>query len=161
MRRLHAETEVHQPAKELDRPGPSGKRQCVIFTAADGGDDRACMQEIEQEAKRGFRAEPLATVALYGPDHNGDQAHGRHLPGEDAEAPTFDAGLRSTRPTPATISGGGRSAGVHHRGRSQVGCQGRRMIGRPHEEGIDYEGATCPVCRFWAGRDRWTGKRLH
>jgi hypothetical protein len=34
-------------------------------------------------------------------------------------------------------------------------------IGCPHEEGIDYEGATCPACSFWAGRDRWTGKRLH
>jgi hypothetical protein len=36
-----------------------------------------------------------------------------------------------------------------------------RIIGCPHEEGIDYEGATCPVCPFWAGRDRWTGQRLH
>jgi hypothetical protein len=36
-----------------------------------------------------------------------------------------------------------------------------RIIGFPHEEGIDYEGSTCPVCPFWAGRDRWTGKRLH
>ena len=36
-----------------------------------------------------------------------------------------------------------------------------RIIGCPHEEGIDYEGATCPTCPFWAGRDRWTGKRLH
>ncbi len=36
-----------------------------------------------------------------------------------------------------------------------------RIIGCPHEEGIDYEGATCPACPFWAGRDRWTGERLH
>jgi hypothetical protein len=35
------------------------------------------------------------------------------------------------------------------------------IIGCPHEEGIDYEGATCPVCPFWAGRDRWSGRRLH
>lgn len=36
-----------------------------------------------------------------------------------------------------------------------------RIIGCPHEEGIDYpEGGTCPKCPFWAGRDRWTGKRL-
>src|ERR1700757_3058278 len=34
-----------------------------------------------------------------------------------------------------------------------------RIIGCPHEEGIDYEGPTCPVCPFWVGRDRWTGKR--
>ena len=35
------------------------------------------------------------------------------------------------------------------------------IIGCPHEEGIDYEGPTCPACLFWAGRDRWTGRRLH
>jgi hypothetical protein len=32
-----------------------------------------------------------------------------------------------------------------------------RIIGCPHEEGIDYEGETCPACPFWAGRDRWAG----
>jgi len=32
-----------------------------------------------------------------------------------------------------------------------------RMIGCPHEEGIDYPmGRTCPLCPFWAGIDRFT-----
>lgn len=31
-----------------------------------------------------------------------------------------------------------------------------RIIGCPHEEGIDYpDGAVCPRCPYWAGRDRW------
>jgi len=33
-----------------------------------------------------------------------------------------------------------------------------RIIGCPHEEGVDYEGEYCPVCTFWIGRDRFTGK---
>lgn len=34
-----------------------------------------------------------------------------------------------------------------------------RIIGCPHEEGIDYpHGETCPQCPFWAHRDRWTGE---
>ena len=34
-----------------------------------------------------------------------------------------------------------------------------RLIGCPHEEGIDYpSGAVCPLCPYWAGRDRWTGE---
>jgi len=34
-----------------------------------------------------------------------------------------------------------------------------RIIGCPHEEGIDYpEGKKCPQCTFWANRDRWSGK---
>lgn len=36
-----------------------------------------------------------------------------------------------------------------------------RIIGCPHEEGIDYEGQTCPHCPFWAHRDRWTGQVIH
>ncbi len=33
-----------------------------------------------------------------------------------------------------------------------------RIIGCPHEEGIDYaEGTSCPECPYWEGRDRWTG----
>jgi hypothetical protein len=35
-----------------------------------------------------------------------------------------------------------------------------QIMGCPHQEGIDYEGQWCPVCDFWKGRDRFTGKRL-
>jgi hypothetical protein len=32
-----------------------------------------------------------------------------------------------------------------------------RIIGCPHQEGIDYPmGRTCPRCPFWANRDRFT-----
>jgi hypothetical protein len=32
-----------------------------------------------------------------------------------------------------------------------------KIIGCPHEEGIDYpEGKPCPQCSFWAGRNRFT-----
>jgi hypothetical protein len=34
-----------------------------------------------------------------------------------------------------------------------------RIIGCPHEEGIDYPMDTaCPRCPYWKGRDRWTGQ---
>lgn len=33
-----------------------------------------------------------------------------------------------------------------------------RIIGCPHEEGIDYpDGETCPDCAFWRDRDHWIG----
>jgi hypothetical protein len=36
-----------------------------------------------------------------------------------------------------------------------------RIIGCPHEEGIDYpEGSTCPQCPYWAKIERWSGKIL-
>ena len=36
-----------------------------------------------------------------------------------------------------------------------------RIIGCPHQEGIDYQGQWCPLCEFWKGRDRFTGERGH
>jgi hypothetical protein len=37
-----------------------------------------------------------------------------------------------------------------------------RIIGCPHEEGIDYpDGESCPECPFWQGRDRWSGEFEH
>ncbi len=49
-----------------------------------------------------------------------------------------------------------------------IGAQGVKsvvmtdgIIGCPHEEGIDYpEGASCPKCPYWAGRDRFTKERI-
>jgi len=36
-----------------------------------------------------------------------------------------------------------------------------RIIGCPHEEGIDYPmGKSCPKCPFWANRNRWTGELI-
>ena len=36
-----------------------------------------------------------------------------------------------------------------------------RIIGCPHEEGIDYpEGSACPQCPYWTKLDRWTGEVL-
>jgi len=38
-------------------------------------------------------------------------------------------------------------------------AQTGRIIGCPHEEGVDYpQGSECPLCAFWYGRDRFTGE---
>ena len=37
-----------------------------------------------------------------------------------------------------------------------------RIIGCPHEEGIDYPlGESCPECPYWRGRDRWLGDLIN
>jgi hypothetical protein len=47
-----------------------------------------------------------------------------------------------------------------HQARSVVVTD--RVIGCPHEEGIDYpEGHSCPHCPYWAGRDRFNHERIH
>ena len=119
-------------------------------------------KRLSKRAKRGFRGYPIATVALYGPD---DRAATKLtvgiVPAEHAEA----TDLRRWFSEGADIRN---DAGVAQEVLAFIEAAGARsivmtdrIIGCPHEEGIDYQGPTCPSCPFWAGRDRWTGKRLH
>ena len=104
-------------------------------------------KRLSKRVKRGFRGWPLATVALYGPDDTMVTELRRWF--------SKEADIRSdTRVAEEVLAFIG-TAGA----KTVVMTDG--IIGCPHEEGIDYEGATCPACPFWAGRDRWTGKRLH
>jgi hypothetical protein len=115
-------------------------------------------KSLSKRAKRGFRGWPLAPVALSGPDHDtmATKLTVGILPSEDAEPTDLRRWLsknqtdirddiRVAEEVLAFITEAGAKSVV----------MAERIIGCAHEEGIDYEGATCPVCRFWAGRDRW------
>jgi hypothetical protein len=123
--------------------------------------DRA-RKRLSKRAKRGFRGWPLATVALYGPDDTqATKLAVGIVPSEGVEATE----LRRWFSKETDIR---RDAAVAEEVLAFIETSGAktvvmtdRIIGCSHEEGIDYEGATCPHCSFWAGRDRWTGKRLH
>jgi hypothetical protein len=119
-------------------------------------------KRLRKRARRGFRGYPVATVALYGPD--------------DSTATKLAVGIVPAEGVDVTdlrrwFSEGGdirNDAGVAEEVLAFIEAAGTksivmtdRIIGCPHEEGIDYEGLTCPSCPFWAGRDRWTGKLLH
>jgi len=118
---------------------------------------------IRRKARRGFRGYPLGTVALYGPnDRLATKVAVGIVLGEDDEP----SELRRWRSGGEDIRG---DAEIErdiidflreHQVKSVVMTD--RIIGCPHEEGIDYpEGETCPECPFWADRDRWTGELLH
>jgi len=123
--------------------------------------DRA-RKRLSKKAKRGFRGWPVATVAFYGPnDTRATKVAVGILPGEGEEVSELrrwfseesgdvrnDAGV-----TDQVL------AFIQEAGALSVAMT-ERIIGCPHEEGVDYQGPTCPVCSFWAERDRWTGKRL-
>ena len=119
-------------------------------------------KRLSKRAKRGFRGYPIATVALYGPnDTRATKLTVGIVPAEDADA----TDLRRWFSEAADIRN---DAGVAEEVLAFIDAAGARsivltdrIIGCPHEEGIDYQGPTCPSCPFWAGRDRWTGKRLH
>jgi hypothetical protein len=126
-----------------------------------------CMLErtrkrLSKKARRGFRGFPVATVALYGPDDTrATKLTVGIVPAENAEvtdlrrwfAEMMD--IRNDTQVAEEVLAFIEAAGA----RSVVMAD--RIIGCPHEEGIDYEGPTCPHCPFWAGRDRWTRQRVH
>src|SRR5262252_198127 len=149
--RSGSEENLHPISQSLKKLSACGNEQMI---------ERA-RKRLSKRAKRGFRGYPIATVALYGPD---DRAATKLtvgiVPAEHAEV----TDLRRWFSEGADIRN---DAGVAEEVLAFIDAAGARsivmtdrIIGCPHEEGIDYDGPACPACPFWAGRDRWTGKRL-
>jgi hypothetical protein len=114
-----------------------------------------------KKAKRGFRGYPMGTIAFYGPDNTrASKVAVAMIRGEgesvaEMERWFCDAGdIRKDARIAAEVGSLLDRFGAH----SIAMVDG--IIGCPHEEGIDYQGPTCPQCPYWAGRDRWTGKLL-
>src|ERR1700722_16897861 len=114
-------------------------------------------KRLSKRAKKRFRGWPLATVALYGPDDStATKLTVGIVPAEDAEATDLRRwfskeqtdirdDIRVTEEVLAFITEAGAKSVV----------MTDRIIGCPHEEGIDYEGLTCPVCP--SGQDGTAG----
>lgn len=116
-----------------------------------------------KRARKGFRGYPIATIALYGPDDrcatkiavgivtregaDPDELERWFVP--DGDICSNDEIMRQIRAFLAK-----------HNVASVAALD--RIIGCPHEEGIDYpKGTTCPKCPFWASRDRFTGESIN
>jgi hypothetical protein len=120
------------------------------------------LKRIGKKAKKGFRGFPMATIAFYGPN----QTRATKLVvgitmTQDQEVVDLRRWLSEDidiRENPA-VAGEVLSFIEQFGVRSVVMTD--RIIGCPHEEGVDYEGPTCPQCPYWAGRDRWTGELVH
>ncbi len=117
---------------------------------------------LTKRATRGFRGYPVATIAFYGPDdrHASKVAVGI-VRGEKADATDLErwiskAGdVRDDLDTASAVQ-----QFIERHGANSV-IIADRIIGCPHEEGVDYAvGAKCPQCPFWANRDRWSGDAL-
>lgn len=117
---------------------------------------------LAKKAKRGFHGYPVATIAFYGPD---DRLATKVAVGIVAQEGRTAAPLERWFSTDIDIrndpkSGAEIVAFIKRYGVRSV-VMPDRIIGCPHEEGVDYpEGESCPQCPFWANRDRWTGEVL-
>jgi hypothetical protein len=119
-------------------------------------------KRLRKKARRGFRGYPVATIAFYGPDDRfASKVAVGIIAGEDDEPVALERWHNETidvRNDPRIGEEMLRFIGKYDV-RSVVMAD--RITGCPHEEGVDYEGATCPTCPLWAGRDRWTGELVH
>ncbi len=118
---------------------------------------------LTKTANRGFRGYPIATIAFYGPD---DRRASKVAVGvvltEGAEPVELKRWLSDDQDVREDVSiAGAIGAFIANHGAKTV-IMADRIIGCPHEEGIDYpHGQKYPACPYWASRDRWTGDVLH
>ncbi len=123
--------------------------------------DRA-KKALTKKGKKGFLGYPMATIAHYGPtdkkatklvvaileQENVDPEHLKKWFSENDirhEFQVYEEAMEFIK---------------EHEAKSVSMMD--RIIGCPHEEGIDYpEGQSCPECPFWKGRNRWTGEYEH
>lgn len=120
------------------------------------------IKNLQKKAKKGFRGYPIASIAHYGPnDKKATKVVVSIVAYEDAESEPVrkwfsEEDVRNDENILQEIK-----EFLSSNGAVSV-VMPDRIIGCPHEEGIDYpEGEECPQCPFWKGRDRWTGEKLH
>src|SRR5215471_6080002 len=119
------------------------------------------LEADSKKAKRGFRGYPIATVAFYGPTATLATkvvvgiavAEGKEV---DPLRKWFSENdVRSDEEIGLQIA-----AFIKEHGVKSV-AMADRLLGCPHEEGIDYpDGKSCPQCPYWAGRNRFTHERI-
>lgn len=116
-------------------------------------------KRLSKKAKRGFRGYPICTIAFYGPDDSrASKLVASIVEAEDAEPTSMEKWYSEqddVRDLPDVVAE--TIAFLEEHGALSIGMTGR-IIGCPHEEGIDYDGEVCPQCPYWANRDRWTGE---
>ena len=119
------------------------------------------IKRLRKKGRKGMRGWPVATVAFYGPNLNqATKVTVGIVPAENADVNE----MREWRSEKGDVRD---SATIIEQVLEFIAEQGvlsvamtDGIIGCPHQEGIDYEGQWCPVCDFWRGRDRFTGKMI-
>ena len=104
----------------------------------------------------------MATVAFYGPDdRRATKVAVGILRTERAEADPLERWSSEETDVRSDVAIARQIGEFIERHGAKSVVLADRVIGCPHEEGIDYpEGMACPQCPFWTNRDRWSGELL-
>jgi hypothetical protein len=118
-------------------------------------------KRLSKKSRKGFRGWPTSTIAFYGPDLSRASKVVVSIihteGGEPAEMRSWfsdDTDVRHDEAIGQEIV----EFIAYHKVKSVAMPDG--IMGCPHQQGIDYDTEWCPVCDFWKGRDRFTGKLL-
>jgi len=124
---------------------------------------RRSQTPLEKKARRGFRGYPVATVAYYGPDdQRATKVAVGIVPRDGGDVLALQRWISETGDVRVDRSIHEQIVGFMQSHGARTVLVTDRIIGCPHEEGVDYpEGEMCPRCPFWAHRDRWTGETVH
>ena len=119
-------------------------------------------KRLQKKAKRGFRGYPVATIGFYGPDdRTASKVAVGIVAGENEEVSALERWYSKDTDVRNNPEIGEAIQGFIERHDVKTVAMTDRIIGCPHEEGVDYEGTTCPKCLYWSIRDRWTGEAVH
>ena len=111
---------------------------------------------LRKFAKRGHRGFPLATIVFYGPDNRKATKVVLGVFQKEGDDPVLFKWYNEQKDAryDTTIQND-ILARISEHGIASV-AMSEGLFGCPHEEGIDYpEGGNCPLCPFWAGRNRF------
>ncbi len=114
---------------------------------------------LDKKSRKGFRGYPVGTVAFYGPDNKrASKVAVAVLVAEDEEPVALERWFSDHDDVRANAAIADEIKDLLQRNGVRSVAMADRIIGCPHEEGVDYpEGEPCPQCPFWANRDRWAG----
>ncbi len=117
---------------------------------------------INKKSRKGHKGYPVATIAFYGPTSNVASKLVCSIIKHDGAEPDpmkkwfSKSDIRKSEKTLKEVL-----AFIEEHNAKTVGMFDS-IIGCPHEEGIDYpEGESCPECKYWQGRDRFTHEPVH
>jgi len=104
---------------------------------------------------------PIATVAYYGPDDQYATKVAVGIVGPLDKVIALERWFATTQDVRLDEQIFEQTIGFIERHQANRIAVVDRIIGCPHEEGVDYpEGQSCPHCPFWKGKDRWSGEKL-
>jgi hypothetical protein len=113
---------------------------------------------LHKKARRRSRTYPLGTIAYYGPD---DQRATKVVVGivdKQNNLLAMEKWFSEQEDVRESATINQQIVDFLDRQHAESVAMPERIIGCPHEEGIDYpSGGSCPHCPFWKGKDRWTG----